>query len=147
MRFIDGEEEKDRNEASGWILFNNLRCNLETFSSISNASNIDLHQCMGFKSSKNFSFHFKSSFRKCYVFLTTIAIQRTQILVRTIRRTGYISTWTRNLPKIHPERPFDMRISINIWNLEYMRQDFKFNPRIVTKLQILTIYLKLVQWL
>ena len=61
MRFIGGVEEKKRNEASGRILFKNLRCDFETSSSNSNPSNIDLHQCLGLKGLESFSFHFDTS--------------------------------------------------------------------------------------
>ena len=111
IKLIGGVEGKKRNEASGWMFFKNLRCNFDTSSRISNASNIDLHQCLGFKGLEIFSFRFRTSFKAWNVFLMTCAFQRTQIRVRTTRRTGEIWTWTWNLPKIHPERPFDMRIS------------------------------------
>ena len=55
-------------------------------------SNIDLHQCLGLKGLEKFSFHCKTSFKAWDVFLMTIAIQRTQIIVRIVRITGKILT-------------------------------------------------------
>ena len=72
------------------MLFKNLRCSYDTSSSISNASNIDLHQCLSFKGLENFSFRFKTSFKAWNVFLITRAFQRIRIRVRTTRRTGEI---------------------------------------------------------
>ena len=86
--------KKKRNEASGWILFKNLRCNFETSSRISNPSNIDLHQSLGLKGLERFSFCFKTSFKAWNVFLMTIAIQRIQIFVRKVRITGKCPKFT-----------------------------------------------------
>ena len=57
------------------------------------------------------SFDSRTSIRVFDVFLEVIAIERTSIHCHMTRRTEKNERSLQNLRKIHPERPFDMRIS------------------------------------